>query len=75
MQIGLVIKTTRNGTIAIIELIAPIKKGDILRLGDHTETVQSMQKDQEQVTAANAGDAIGLLVTTPVKVNTPVYKD
>ncbi|MFO7710518.1 MAG: translation elongation factor-like protein [Candidatus Woesearchaeota archaeon] len=74
MEIGRVIETTRNDRIAIIELIAPLKKGDILRIEENEEPVESMQKDRQEVESASAGDAIGVLRKAPVRPNTLVYK-
>ncbi|MFP4424108.1 MAG: hypothetical protein ACLFP2_02645 [Candidatus Woesearchaeota archaeon] len=74
MEIGRVIETTRKNKIAIIELIAPVRKGDILSIDGIEEPVESIQKDQKQVESAEAGDAVGLLRKVPVKPNTLVYK-
>jgi selenocysteine-specific translation elongation factor len=64
--------------VAGIELTAPLNVGDKIRIKGHTTnlevTVGSMQIKNVNVTAAKAGDSIGVKVPDRVRVGDLVYK-
>jgi len=64
--------------VAGIELTAPLSVGDRIRIKGHTTnlelTVDSMQIDNVNVTAAQAGDSIGIKVPDRVRAGDAVYK-
>jgi len=64
--------------VAGIELTAPLNVGDKIRIKGHTTnlevTVGSMQIKNVNVTAAKAGDSIGIKVPDRVRVGDLVYK-
>lgn len=64
--------------VAGIELTAPLKVGDKIRIKGHTTdlelTVDSMQIDNADVTEAKKGDSIGVKVSDRVRAGDTVYK-
>jgi len=64
--------------VAGIELTAPLNVGDKIRIKGHTTnlevTVGSMQIKNVNVTAAKAGDSIGIKVSDRVRTGDLVYK-
>jgi len=64
--------------VAGIELTAPLNVGDKIKIKGHTTdlemTVGSMQIKNVNVTAANAGDSIGIKVSDRVRGGDLVYK-
>jgi len=64
--------------VAGIELTAPLNVGDKIRIKGHTTdlelTVDSMQIKNVNVTAAKAGDSIGIKVSDRVRTGDLVYK-
>jgi selenocysteine-specific translation elongation factor len=64
--------------VAGIELTAPLNVGDKIRIKGHTTdleaTVDSMQIKNVNVTAAKAGDSIGIKVPDRVRAGDLVYK-
>jgi selenocysteine-specific translation elongation factor len=64
--------------VAGIELTAPLKVGDKIKIKGHTTdlemTVDSMQIKNANVTEAQAGDSIGIKVTDRVRKGDSVYK-
>ena len=64
--------------VAGIELTAPLKVGDKIRIKGHTTdlelTVGSMQIDNANVTEAKKGDSIGAKVPERVRKGDTVYK-
>jgi translation elongation factor EF-1alpha len=64
--------------VAVVEVTAPIKVGDVITIGDGEEAfeqeVKSMQIEHENIEEAKPGDSVGLKVDKPVKVNWKVYK-
>ena len=65
--------------VAIVELSAPLNKGDkisIEREGAEPfeQTVESMQVEHKSVLKAKKGDAIGLKVVQPAKEGAKVFK-
>lgn len=66
-----------NIEVAVIELSGVLKEGDKIEIDNKGETfeqtVKSMQIEREPVKTAKKGQAIGLKVSQPVKVNALVY--
>jgi putative protease len=64
--------------VAVIELSAPLKKGDKIAIEgattDFTQTVQSMQIDRKDIESAQSGQAIGLKVTNRVRIGDTIYR-
>ena len=64
--------------VAGIELTAPLKVGDKIRIKGHTTdlelTVGSIQIDNADVTEAKKGDSIGVKVPERVRKGDTVYK-
>lgn len=76
--IGKVIHYYDKIGVAVIELLASIKFGDLIKIigkdNEFTQTVNSMQIEHEQIKIAKKGQIIGLKVDQPVKENYLVYK-
>ncbi len=64
--------------VAGIELTAPLKVGDKIRIKGHTTdlelTVDSIQVDNADVAEAKKGDSIGVKVSDRVRKGDTVYK-
>ncbi|MBN1643793.1 MAG: translation elongation factor-like protein [Dehalococcoidales bacterium] len=64
--------------VAGVELTAPLKVGDTIRIKGHTTdltlVVESMQIDNVNVTEAAAGKSVGIKVTDRVRKTDVVYK-
>jgi len=64
--------------VAVVEVSAPIKKGDkVLIRGGTTnlsQVVESMEVEHKQVNEAQAGQRVGLKVAERVRENDMVYK-
>jgi selenocysteine-specific translation elongation factor len=76
--IGKVSDFFAHPVVAGIELTAPLKVGDKIRIKGHTTdlelVVDSIQIDNKNVTEAKAGDSIGVKVTDRVRSGDHVYK-
>ena len=78
-QVGVVVKFFAKPSVAAIEVTdGSIKQGDILRYKGHTtdftETVGSMELDNQSIEEAKAGDLVGVKVKERVRENDLVYK-
>ena len=76
-EVGVVVKFFAKPSVAAIEVTrGSIKLGDQLKyLGhttDFTETVDSMQKDNEAIEEAKVGDLVGIQVKERVRENDKV---
>lgn len=64
--------------VAVVDVIAPIKVGDRIKIVGHEEEfeqeVVSMQIEHENIQKAKKGDAIGMKVDQPVKKGDEVFK-
>ncbi len=64
--------------VAVIELSAPLKKGDEIAIKgattEFTQTVESMQIEREDIESAQSGQAIGLKVKERVRIGDTVYR-
>jgi len=76
-KIGEVVHFFDKILVAIIKLTAPLKIGTEVKFkhGDNefTQTIDSMEIDHKQITAAKKGDEIGVKVNQLVKDKTEVY--
>lgn len=68
-----------NIEVAVIELSAPLKDGDTIRVVGGQETdfeqeVKSMQIDHKEVKLAKKGDSVGMKVDEKVHEGYKVYK-
>jgi translation elongation factor EF-Tu-like GTPase len=77
-MIGVVADFFARPVVAAIELTAPLKVGDRIRIKGHTtdleQTVDSMQVNNASVTEAKAGDGVGVKLTDRVRKGDSVYK-
>jgi len=65
--------------VAVINLDAPLKIGDTIRIRggestDFTQEVESMEMEHEKIEKAKKGDSIGLKVKEKVREGYKVYK-
>ncbi|MDO8124000.1 MAG: translation elongation factor-like protein [Candidatus Hermodarchaeota archaeon] len=64
--------------VAVVELFAPLKKGDEIAIEgattEFTQAVESMQIDRQDIDSAKAGQAIGLKVEERVRIGDTVYR-
>jgi len=76
--IGKVSHYFTNIGVAVIDLEAPLKAGDLIKIEGATtdilQTVESMQVEHKQMAAANKGDSIGMKVKDRVRDGDNVYK-
>ncbi|MHC4557319.1 MAG: translation elongation factor-like protein [Planctomycetota bacterium] len=75
--VGTVSDFFAHPVVAGIELTAPLKVGDKIRIKGHTTDLEmevgSMQINNENVTEAQAGDSIGIKVSDRVRAGDSVY--
>lgn len=78
IEIGKVSDFFARPLVAGIDLTAPLKVGDQVRIAGHTTnvsfTVESMQINNVNVTTAKAGDAVGIKVSDRVRKGDTLYK-
>lgn len=77
--IGSVSHYFSNIGVAVIELEAPLKKGDTIRIVGGVETnfsqkVESMEVEHKKIDRAKKGDSVGLKVKEKVREDYKVYK-
>jgi len=68
-----------NIEVGVIDLSAPLKEGDEIRIvggeeTDFNQQVESMQVDHEKVKSAKKGDSVGLKVKEKVREGYSVFK-
>ncbi len=78
-QVGVVIKFFSKPSVAAVEAMGSgFKKGDLLRFSGHTtdftESVGSLEVDNQPVEEAPAGALVGIKVKDRVRENDKVYK-
>jgi putative protease len=77
-MIGVVADFFARPVVAAIELTAPLKVGDRIRIKGHTTdlelTVDSMQVHNAAVAEAKAGDGVGVKLTDRVRKGDSVFK-
>ena len=77
--IGKITHYFSNIEVAVINLSAPLKEGDTIRITGGQETdfeqeVESMQIDHEKVKSAKKGDSVGMKIAEKVHEGYKVYK-
>lgn len=78
VEIGKINEFFARPVVAGVELSAPLKVGDIIRIKGHTTdltlTVDSMQLNNASVTEAQPEQSVGIKVTGRVRRGDTVYK-
>ena len=76
--IGKISHYFNNIEVAVVELSAPLKKGDTIRIAggetDFKQTVGSMEVEHKKLEKAKKGDSVGLKVKEKVREGYKVYK-
>lgn len=77
--IGKITHYFSNIEVAVIDLSAPLKEGDTIRITggentDFTQPVGSMQIEHENVKTGKKGDSVGMKVKEKVREGYHVYK-
>jgi len=77
-EIGKIVHYYNNIEVGLIELTASLKAGDTIHIkgahDDFTQSVESMQIEQDKIEEGKAGDTVGVKVTQKVHENDKVYK-
>ena len=67
-----------KASVAVVEVLAPLRKGDTILIRGSTtnvqQTVDSMEVEHKQIADAQAGQKVGLKVAGHVRENDIVYK-
>lgn len=78
VKVGDVSHFYTNIEVAVVELVDKLKIGDKIRIKgattEFTQLVKSIQIENEQVTEAESGDSIGLVVRDRVRLGDQVFK-
>lgn len=78
LEIGKITHFFSKVSVAVLELSAPLKIGDTIKIvtheGEFTQKVDSMQIEHAQVQEALPGQSIGLKVASHVHENSKVFK-
>ncbi len=76
--IGRVERFFAQPSVAVVELTAPLRAGEVIYIKGHTtdfqQTVQSMQVNHVSVTEASPGDSVGLLVKARCRKHDLLYR-
>jgi len=77
-KVGRITHFYSKANVAVIELSAPLKKGDKIVIRGSTtnieQTVDSMEIEHKQIADGNAGQNVGMKVAGRVRENDIVYK-
>ncbi len=77
-EVAVIIKFFSKPSVAALEIKGAVKVGDTLHYKGHTtdftETVNSMEVDNNSVDEAKPGDLVGIKVKERVRENDKVYK-
>lgn len=77
-EIGTVVHYYNNIEVGLIKLTASLKIGDVIHIkgahDDFTQTVESMQIEQDKIEEGKKGDTVGVKVKEKVHENDKVYK-
>ena len=77
-KVGLITHFYSKANVAIVDVLADIKKGDKITIRGSTTNIslaiESMEIEHGQVNEAHAGQKIGLKVPSRVRENDVVYK-
>ena len=78
VKVGDVSHFYTNIEVAVVELVDKLKVGDKIMIKgattEFTQLVKSIQIEHEQVTEAESGDSIGLVVRDRVRLGDQVFK-
>ena len=77
--IGRITHYFSNIEVAVVELVAPLKVGDVIRViggqeTDFEQKVDSMQIEHEEVKTGKKGDGVGMKIKEKVHDGYKVYK-
>ncbi len=76
--IGKISHYFNNIKVAVVELSAPLKKGDTIRIAggetDFNQTIASMEVEHQKLEKAKKGESVGLKVKEKVREGYKVYK-
>jgi len=77
-KVGRIAHFYSKAGVAVLELTAPLSKGDKIVIRGSTtnieQAVDSMEIEHEQIAAAQAGQSVGMKVAGRVRENDIVYK-
>jgi translation elongation factor EF-Tu-like GTPase len=77
-KVGRIAHFYTKPSVAVVELLAPINKGDKIVIRGSTtnieQTVDSIEIEHKQIPNAQAGQSIGMKVSGRVRENDIVYK-
>lgn len=77
-KVGRITHFYSKASVAVVELIAPLNKGDKIVIRGSTtnieQAVDSMETEHKQITSAQAGQSVGMKVSGHVRENDVVYK-
>ncbi len=76
--VGKVVHVYPKISVAVLELTAPLKEGDLIEIGGKSQPFQqkvsSMQIEHKPVSEAKAGESIGLKLDSPAAEGDLVHK-
>ena len=77
-KVGRITHFYLKASVAVVELTAPLSKGDKIVIRGSTtnieQTVDSMEMEHKQVATAQAGQSVGMKVAGRVRENDVVYR-
>jgi len=77
-KVGMIRHYYSKAGVAVVELSAPLNKGDKIVIRGSTtnveQTVESMEIEHEQIVSAKAGQSVGMKVSDRVRENDVVYR-
>jgi len=77
-KVGVIAHFYSKAGVAVLELTAPLSKGDKIVIRGSTtnieQTVDSMEIEHKQIATAQAGQSVGMKVAGRVRENDMVYK-
>lgn len=77
-KVGRIAHFYSKASVAVVELSAPLNKGDKITIRGSTtnieQTVDSMETEHKQIPTAQAGQSVGMKVADRVRENDIVYK-
>ena len=77
-KVGVIKHYYSKASVAVVELSAPLNKGDKITIRGSTtnveQTVESMEIEHQQIPTAKGGQNVGMKVNDRVRENDIVYK-
>ena len=77
-KVGRITHFYSKASVAVVELSAPLNKGDKITIRGSTtnieQTVDSMETEHKQIPTAQAGQSVGMKVADRVRENDIVYR-